>query len=756
VPLVIAGLLLCSAPAHAGAGDDAFYVRGDADCSLNRSVGDLLATIADLGATDRCGNGDCDRDGDRDGADVDCVLGCLFGACPIPPGAPVIESVEPDTADAVVPFSTIRLFGSGFGDEESIKSVTIGGIPAEVVEYLPPDEISVVVPDIAAGATEVTVADGEIEGAPFPLTVVEAQLTGDPFLFLSLLDGLNNLAVEIEARGVEGLSEGDDAIVAAELALFRTALFDAYGDALAAADSPAELQARLALAAESSGLIDRLSELLDEVRASESVATVNGPVVAAVPRETIKAVARGVTSGARTVIAAAPAAGARAATVTLGSVVSGLATLLGAAVAAQAGIDALADTPLISEVSFGGEVVPGELFTVYGGGFGSVPPLPVLRVTMPNGLSVRLVAESSGETADRQLLRFRLPVTPGVCGKGGRMRLVRELFDKSSGDHPLLVKPRIVEVNPDIVELRENFTLNTRGVVGCTDTTRIWIDREPPGSDVQGRWPVGSVKNETEIVTRISSGIVPDLYEIYVRVGIFRSRDDKRIRLLTDLDGLFIVCQTPSGNNRLNVGQTTRCTANPLGGMLPRPSTVVVSWTLEGATEAVEIVSTDGAEATLRGERGGVVTVKATLRSDTGQLIAETEQASVLTVVDAAPEIEIRSPNRQAPQTVPPGTVLQIIATAEDDSALERLVLDASGDAVVAADRMQQFACINVVDECQTTFAVALREEGFASDEVSVTVTAVDSGGNETASNQLVFKVAAGEIAGRVVDAADG
>lgn len=731
----------------------ASYGRGDADCDLNHTASDLVATVADLGGEDRCANGDCDRDGDRDAADIDCALGCLFGVCPIPPGAPVVEAVVADTADAIVPFSTIRLLGSGFGDDDTVQTVTIGGLPAEVVETTSPTEIFVVVPDVAPGATEVVVTTGEIAGAAAPMTVAAAPVTGDPFRFLTLLDGLNDIAAEVQARGIEGLTEADGTILRNELGVFRETLFLAYDDALAAADSPAELQARLALAAESSGLIDRLADLLQEIRAPDA-AVASGPAAAAVPRETIKVVARSVTSGARTVVAAAPGAGARAATVGLGSVVSGLATLLGVAAAAQAGIDALADTPLIASVENGGEVVPGESFDIVGRGFGAVPPLPVLRVDLA-GHSLRIVSEDSGESAGRQFLRFRLPVAAGVCGRG-QLRLERELFAKTSAAHPLRIKPRIVEVNPDIVELTEDFTVNTRGVVGCR--SRIGFSRQPPGAPVAGEWFVGAVKNHTEVVARAHSGLVPDRYDVFASiVGIISGdRDDASIRLLTDLDGLFIVCPTPDGGGRLRVGQTTRCTAGPFGGQLPSASTTDVSWALDGATDAVAIVSTEGDQMTLRGERGGVVTVEATLRSDTGQLIATTAQAAVLEVADDAPEIAVRSPDRQAPQTVPPATVLQIIATATDDAGLDRLVLQATGDAVVAADRMQEVPCIALLDECETTFAVELREDGFSSDEVRVTVTAVDTGGNESVSDELVFKVAVGAISGRVVDAADG
>ena len=147
--LALATLLALGGNARA----DGLYSRGDANCDVTHSAADVVAEVRALGGASVCSNDDSDRDGTVTAADAVCAAGCLFGPCPIPPSAPHVTTVAPDSAPTIAPFTAIRVTGANLGSEDGLKRVTIGGREAVVADVIDANTVEVVVPgDVPPGA----------------------------------------------------------------------------------------------------------------------------------------------------------------------------------------------------------------------------------------------------------------------------------------------------------------------------------------------------------------------------------------------------------------------------------------------------------------------------------------------------------------------------------------------------------------------------------------------------------------------------
>ncbi len=743
----------------AGAREVNFYRRGDANCSVTKTAADVIAALHGLGGETLCGNDDCDRNGEMDGADVDCGARCVFGRCPVPPNAPAVSEVLAHTSPAVAPFSTIRIVGTGFSSEDRLKSVTIGGRQAPVVDPVEPAELFVVVPDIAPGTADVVLFDGDLDGAPFSIQVAPPQRLGPEDSFDDFIDLIDDVVTALIDLDLSDVPADDAAIFRRQLNAFRADLPDFVEAMFAAAESPSALRSRLDFVVDVSGVPEQLRESISELHSLSLAAQRRGPA-GVVARETVKAVARNLGSAARTVIAAAPEA---AATVSLGTQLVIAAGVVVATVAVFGATEAVfADTPFIAEVSDGAILRNGERFTIIGRGFGSVPPYPSLVIQTRSG-DIALETSKAGEIdPERQFLEFALPFGAGICGNDMRMYLTRRLLliPKSSAPVPFAVKPTLVDVNTSQAGLGERFSMTTRGAVGCTerDQTFVRLQRVSSGTPVTRETSMSEL-GETDVQMSAPSGMVPDSYSISVVVQGIASDEAESVILETDLKGLRIECGIAEVSN-VGLGESVRCKALPLPATakLPaEPGSGVYDWTFSDPGIVV-LTATDGNEATIEGVKPGEVTPHVILYSDDDAFIARSGSGGARIAVADLRGPTISKLERLSPEVVLPGGAIRVRVEAVDDLKVARIFLHAMGDAVDPVFRDQEASCGPLVPEtCSAQFELELRGSGFSDREVVLVATAVDSSGNVSAdSAPLRFTIEVAEIGGTIRSAQDG
>jgi hypothetical protein len=593
--LIALGVAGAAAEGAAGGlgGEPGFHARGDADCSVGLGAADVVASVAGVGGQSRCGNDDCERDGDVDAADVACAARCLFGRCPVPAHAPVATAVRPQTAEGLAPFSVARVEGGRFGSEDQLKRVTIGGATADVVRFLPPDAIEVVVPGLPPGPAEVIVFDGQVGGLPLTVTIAGRHSEG-------ALDGLEETMALM--RAVVDLIVGLDLepVFADDTALVIQMLDHAAREGL---NLPfrlellgvgAEMLAELDAALESSGMADDLRALIDELEALPRAALVAGgaPTLRQVLVNLGGKAYRLPTVLQRIIRTLAPLLepSSPEIAVAMGNIAR-LYFAAGAVVLAGTGAR-LALSPVLEHLEFfdpGG----GESGLPLGGGTARVRgrrlgPFPVaLRIATQSGTFDATEISSDLDLFGAGTKEFRLPGRVGFCGPV--VLFLARTGGANSVPVPAYILPFVVDLlGPDTVRLGQALDLEVTGVVGCDATARWYSGLESVPSVFSPR-----STTVTPFAPNFVSVSVPNLPQGVARLLI--DTGFPTIPVYLDFDSgirdLRVVCE----NTELPAGETTVCEAVPLPDLTPKiyPELMRFEWESNRADVIVEAPTTN-------------------------------------------------------------------------------------------------------------------------------------------------------------------
>lgn len=711
--LVRAGLvvvllaLVAAAPASAQGNTS---VRGDTDCDALRTAADVVAAAVALGGSSACDNDDCDRGGTTTAADVDCSVGCLFGTCPIPPHAPLIEAAAPDSAPQITPFSTVRLTGIRFGAAEDLKRVLIGGEEAEIVEFIPPDSIVVVVPAVPPGTVDATFVDGDLGGFPFPLTIAPAAPIGEPDTFESTFALLDEAFRKLSADDLTGVFGDDTALVAAQL---ESARVDVAADVAAVLADPSfttEARAAFDAAIDASGAAEQLRDLIDDLDSagSEGTGAQTAPLVNKWGRTARVAV--GVARAAATGIGSVPPV---AIAIGVGTAIIG-AVLIGAN-------DPL--TPLIFKIQFFDSQGRSRRFPTGGGTvrvegarFDSISTR--LQFAFPAFTSFQSITVGGDGAAT-----VTLPVSPYACGPV-KFALLRTAFSVSSNVVATRVQPELVDIDLTPRTPGEQFRLLTRGIGLCGG--RALFMSTAPGGRPSALDPLPEYANDFSFPYVPS--LVPGFYDVSVGSGPLQSDEQRLLRINSLITGLRISCDV-TNLKITSTGQYTFC------GLMLQPENVSlpvgasIQWS--SSDPAVLALSTNNREdASFVAKLPGSAVVTASFRIVDRTLTSNAVSVSV--VDEQPPSVEI-----SAGANVDAGSTMLVTVSAQDGAVVTRLLLTATGDAVDSVQPAES-PCLAAEQTCSNEFTLKAKDMGFQQNQITLTAHAFDGSGNEGTSSATV------------------
>lgn len=699
--------------------------RGDADCDDRRSAADIIAAAHALGGAAACDNGDCDRDGTLTAADVACTAGCLFGSCPIPDHAPGITSITPELGSGIAPFSTVRVAGTGFGTPEEPKFVTIGGLPAELIDA-DDNTLLVLVPVLDPGPTTMVVSAGTLDSPPFSFSVVAAGSVGDPDTFAAVLDLVENVVDRFSLLPLELLYDTDATLVRDQLTRLIDEL-DAQSAALAADPSfTAEVRARLDAAIDSSEVGEELRDQIADLDAllqsgdnSEGTAHATAPAIAVEAlrkARTLKVIAAAVNAAATTGAAAG------------GAVISAPALIaIGVATAIAAGIVVVASDPLR----------PLILDLQYTDANGARRPYPTA------GGSVRIIgarfdAITSGLRFDAAIGAFdvraeevvTIPDRYGLCGPG-QFTLLRTVGDIRSNSIPSRIQPELLGLGAERARNGESISVQTRGTYGC-DTYNTFNEMGPNFFPRQRGIEQFALRQARMFVL----DVLPGSYLMDTTVANLQSKERIRLDVSSAITGISVSCNKAE----LETGDETACIASPIPGDAGFAG-VTISFESNDPGLTIEQI----------GGSGSIATAVGRLPSESAQVVAKgslgpnrtlTSQPFTIKVVDTvAPSVFLSRPSATE---VAPGGSVDFMVLATDGSFVTRVVLRATGDAVL--NPVQEVPCPDLEPECRVSFSVQTAQSGFTENDVRVVAEAFDGFSHMGQSDPQTFMIRAASM----------
>ncbi len=717
-------LLLSASPAL-GQG---FAPRGDATCSANLSAADIVATVLALTTPNTCGNDDCDRSGVIDAADVDCAARCLFGTCPVPPHAPQVSAILPDSAPEIVPGSVVRIPVAALGDPEANKRVTVDGREAEVIEQSAAELLVALPADLATGPVEIVIIDGDLAGPPFTVDLAPPVPLGMPDTFDGTLVLLDTALDRLLAIDLEEVFGDETALVRDELARFRDEL--AMLRATLALSEAERIQ--LDAAFDASGLPEELRALIAELDGLAGVADGIGAPAGTLAVRAVQTTARTI----KVVRGVAQASGAVLSAPALGVLAGGTAIIGGILLAASDPF-----TPLIFDLTYlNAEVAARDLPT--GDGYVNV------RGARFDAFTTSLEIQAAGGTFDAGVgtavddqLRFQLPDDVGFCGKV-TFRLSRPGGFRSN---PVAarVQPELLRV-PALSNSGRVVNALVRGANGCFGTA--WFRGVTTASTRLGHESARSALLAVPYV-------IPGTYEVHLTVEDVRSLDeeDMLMQVGNPLTGLVLTCpatievpDTPVTGSAdgaiaapLTVVPTCQVAVLPDGEVRPQPT--VFTWRSSRSGRAAIQASTATAVSALTARDVGTTTITAALETTVGPhtVLATSSPVEVAVVDRARPRVTIAS---GSPALVEPGGTISVTLTASDNTKLGVVRLLASGDAIAGDATQESLECLGE-KTCTATFTVSLKEDGFTQRTLTLRGEAVDAGANTAQSNTLTFTI---------------
>jgi hypothetical protein len=755
-------LALAVAGAAQAQGDS--YPRGDANCSITVNAADVVAQIGELAAREGCGNGDCDRDGQLTAADVDCTARCVFGRCPVPPHAPGITGVAPESAPGIVPFSLVRVGaerlqlpagGAGIAEDDPAPIwVELGGQLAELA-YEDEGELGVIVPDLPPGTADMVVRRGDLDGSSFPVEIASTAPIGAPD---SLLDFLVSSAELIDTLLAGDLSdawgENEDQARSA-LDEFRAELDLTLTEIEDAPDLP-ELESLLGPWIDGSGLPEMQRTTLGELVGAGGAAGLTS--IAPVAKATVIRAGRGLAAAGRSAIAAASSAPAAGEAVSLGGGLvikyGALAAGAGAIAVAAAGAVILTDeTPLV----FDWDLYPiaGMSFEVRGKGFGPIVRPDLVLDTSRLTRSVLVDHASASDTS----VSYIIPNVVGLCGHG--QFVLRKPLPARGGTsrsrNLVAIKPRLLGLSHDNVLPGDQLTVHFEGMAGCIGPARRReahaLIRETDGNF--GRFPTDFLAaGQTKNTARLSvPRLVPARYEVLLK-SPFVSLESRPLTIGTRLTDLAISCST--SEMRTSQPDVALCgvTGLPSSDDLPDLGAFAFVWTSsdDAVLDLSQPLGPKSRHVDVRPSKPGKASLSVALRRTLpSELIVASKTPLEITVVDdTRPTVALFS---DSPRLVDPVARIDVLVVAGDeDSELDFLRLLAAGEAVEEDSRVQEYDCPEE-KTCEHVFRIHVRPSGFSETRITVFAQAVDVADSAARTpNDLEFEVrlTPGSIAGAV------
>jgi hypothetical protein len=705
-----------------------FFPRGDVDCSATVGAADLVASVRALAGTSLCGNDDCNRDGVITSADVDCTAGCLFGQCEQIPGAPTVTSVIPDSASAIVPVSEIHVVGTNFGTSDRLKQVTIGGVSAEVVDFIAPDTLRVIVPiEVIPGPADVVVIDGDVAGPPFTISIAAPTPIGAPDTFLGTLDLLDLATAEFLALNLEADYGANAAVLRQGLEDFRDQLATQRAAIVADPSFTAAVQAQLDAAIDSSGVPDLLRQLITylETAAAPGSATAAANTLVGIPFGQTAAVARGALAAA---IRGAALTGAGLAAAAGVALLAGIAVGLVIALSTGSGGAAI---PLILSMTFlnsaGNLATHPKIFgTVVVKAMNVSPATAALFFNTPQGdITVPL------GSADNGALRFQVPAN--ICGE---VQLI--LFDTSThvGSNPLSVsiQPELHSIEPTDAGIGSQLTLLASGALACVTQVRVIFEDHDS---------VRTITSPSGVVATIVPDVAAGPYMVTESVDGVQA-DEKYPLNIHALASVAISCSPTALFVQPQEPDAAECSFRGIPADVSLRDTTV-HWNSSdvnvGLLNPATSAYLDTAFTPLRpGQTDVTASLECPSESHKCAGASLTSAAVTMTVTDQTPP-DITLTSSPAPGMIRPGTTITVTAMAKDNVAPIGIDLIATGDPVVADDQQQGFTCSFADPMCETTFAVRIKSSGFTNGDVSIVAKTLDAAGNMNTSAPLSFTV---------------
>lgn len=743
---------------------EGFFARGDSNCSLTLTAADVVAQVRGLGGSPICDNDDCDRDGSVTDADVDCAARCLFGICPVPPHAPQVTAVQAESTTTLVPFSTARVQGS-FGTQERTRSVRVGGRLGDVVTR-DGDDLLIVVPDLAPGTYDLVLTEGDVAGAPVPVRIEAAQPIGTEDTLEGFSEQVIDAVTLILDSDMDAIYGDSASFVRRELEALRADLGTALAELLQAPGFE-ELRGPIDAAIEGSGLPEQLRQRVAELTAAQADGIGAGPAVPLAAEATRQVATVIYVAGRTTVFAvtrvlpAAAAATAKGAGLVLATKV----IVVGAiGVAVVGGVLWAQDTPVIDRAD-PWVVEPGKLLTVWGRGLGGLVE-PNLVMLFPQSGHTQTLRDA--EEAGDGWLKFRIPEEVGVCGQAEMYLEVPITGKRAPGNFPLWIQPVLVDISATFVEPRETLQMNVRGVAGCArNVTALY--RQDEGEGLSRATELIPLENEVHITRSRVPRFVPGRYGLSLDipgVGV-RSANEEVLNIRSGLDELEIDCDLEPMTGVV-IGAKVRCIARgiPKDADLPELGEHQYAWTVHDGGDLVEVTEVAGFRGQLVdliGKRPGTAELSVELqRTDLlpSRFIARSSENATISFIEwNPPTITLQT---DTPEIVAPGATIQVLAKAEDDFEMQKIVLQATGDAVPDDRRLQEYQCPTfgipglTSRKCEHEFQFDLKEMGFRPEPITVSAIAIDGSNNQGRSNELTFRFEIGEVTGTVFDADTG
>ncbi len=716
--------LLAGGPA-AGQGLSA---RGDADCSVALTAADVVASVLAFAEESVCDNDDCDRDGELTPADIDCAARCLFGECPISEHAPEVTAIEPETAEAIAPFTTISVRVSNL-DPESLIRVTIGDLLAEVVEVIPPDEIVVLVPPLPPGPAPVRVQVGELAGLESVVDIAAQVPVGDTDDFEGTLDLLEQvLALFAQLDLGEAFGEDAEAVLEA-IQIYRDEL---AAQRLAFADDPnftAELEATLDAGMDSAGVPDQLRELIADIQAllaSEEIGTLDGQTsgtlvgAATIARRVAKtlAVARGVIAAGGTVVATGASIPTGLIAVGTGAV-AGVLTLAGSA----------ALPPIIVETVFT-DRAGQRTSSIHSDGTILIRGRRLVDTQLVIRTALGEEVFPATEVGDN-LRQFQLGGRFGFCGII-RFYLKRQFLAGRSEIISWGVEPQLVSFFPESVDVGKELILVVQAAAGCPTTVRYTRATEMFPFAIS----TARARQSNEVDTRVPN-IPSGRYTVDLYVDGVISNGAPNLLVSNPIIGVQVTCTLLEINMSPGRPNVTSCTAKALPASTQLPIGSRFVWTSSDPNTAG--VEGGGPEVQVAGTHPGTTVISADVKVG-DDVIAATTAPVTITVKDVSVPGGILRQSSAGPVTA--GTSVGFTVSANDNEVVTRIALRATGDAVL--NPAQELPCFGSGTDCDLDFTVNLKEEGeFSSRTFTVVADVFDGSGNQATTNELALTIEA-------------
>lgn len=717
--------------------EESYFGRGDADCTFTKRAADVVATLRGLRGESLCGNDDCDRDGLLTVADAECAAGCLFGSCGVPPNAPRVTGIAADSAPDIVPGSVVTVRGDNLGGASSVKRAVVGGVEAEVVGF-EEDELTIVVPFIEPGPTDLVIYDGEIASLPLSLTLLPPRAVGPPDTLDDLLALLDEVSERFAGLDLTRIYEEEEVPTVLEaLADFRAEIA-----ARPQADlSPDEIAA-LDFWADASGIPEQLRNLLAELDAFEDGQGSGAGAPTIVVSSWAGAVYRGLrwlgtSGGTAGIILRTPFGLLVAKGVVAGVVVVG---------AVKAGIE-IGRPGAFNATFFDGDGV--ELVHGYAAAGGRV------RIRMstlfPTTIGIDMIFTTAFGQWRLESLScgincrdFFIPNAPGVCG----VAFINLARGPILGNAAMTarVQPALIDAGPPFVDFEEPIEIFATGFLPC-ETEATFLGPLDAFTRMRISKLIDTVASDpTRLVTPAaieSDGqlreLPPGVHDVGLRVEGVDANETNAIRFRTRVQGVEITCDRTDLTLPSVPGPVTDCQTKPL-------------------PESVELFPVD-TELNLQSSNTSVVGVPAhldfadapfnvTANGDIGSAMLTGEAFSSgveLGMGEVTLRVDDRSPPTMTLQdnidplkfsscgsgVLTPGQPFRFQVQATDNHRMLRLRVRAPEESVVPAD--VDFLCAvegtGPTNQCVREWSFSVRDEAPA-DTVELRVEATDLSGN--------------------------